>query len=86
MVILLKSVFYFLALTLSQAVAILIFYIFDITPAGQFQQALKLISLELVISLFIYFVISIMFFNFMLYRVIIINREEREELIGENFL
>ena len=66
MVILLKSILYFFALTFSQAVVSLIFFLFDILPVEQFQQAIDMMTFEFVMSLFIYFTISIMFFNFML--------------------
>jgi len=66
MVILLKSILYFIAMTLSQGVAYFIFDIFDVLPIDQFQQAIDMMTLEFVLSLFIYFAISIMFFNFML--------------------
>ena len=66
MVILLKSVLYFFAMTISQAVVYFIFYIFDILPVEQFQQAMDMMTFEFVMSLFFYFSISIMFFNFML--------------------
>ena len=60
MVILLKSILYFSALTFSQAVVSLIFFLFDILPVEQFQQAIDMMTFEFVMSLFIYFTISIM--------------------------
>lgn len=66
MVILLKSILYFIAMTFSQIVVYIVFYIFDILPVEQYQHSFEMLTFEFVLSLFIYFVISIMFFNFML--------------------
>jgi len=66
MVILIKSILYFIAMIISQIFVYIVFYFFDLLPVEQIRQAMDMLTFEFTMSLFIYFAISIMFFNFML--------------------
>jgi adenylate cyclase len=66
MIIFVKTILYSIAITFSQLFVFLVFYIFDVLPTEQYKQALDLLNFEFVLSLSLYFTLSITFFNFML--------------------
>jgi len=66
MIILVKTILYSIAITFSQLFVFLVFYIFDVLPIEQYQLAMELLNFEFVLSITLYFTLSITFFNFVL--------------------
>jgi adenylate cyclase len=65
--ILIKSILYFLAVSVSQLVVFLIYWIFDIFPVEYTTEMIGVISPSLIMSMSVYFILVILFINFILH-------------------
>lgn len=66
-VILIKSILYFLAVSLSQFLVFAIYWVFDIFPVEYTSEMMGVISTSLIVSMSLYFILVILLINFVLH-------------------